>query len=112
MRTLQRRTMGGTLITTNSTINGHCYEPNNCLSPVHMERVRAAIIETERLCARDPRITASNLRVTVVNVTSLTPITEPLVDALQVVLTPRYDVRKREAPKRPNLIRRLLGMLR
>lgn len=112
MRCLQRRKVGRALISTNSTINGHCHEPNTRLSPVHMERIRASIIETEQLCARDPRITRDSLRVAVVNVTDLTPINESLVDALQVVLLPRYAVRKREAPKRPTLLHRLLGMLR
>lgn len=43
--------------------------------------------------------------------TQLTDEDDPL-RGVSVIRVARYDVRKREAPKRPNLIRRLLGMLR
>lgn len=76
--------------------------------PATRRQLGIAVGLAERQCVRVASITQSQPRILT---TLLTDEDEPL-QALSVLRTPRYDVRKREAPKRPSLIRRLLGMLR
>lgn len=69
------------------------------------------IIEAERLCVLEPSIRSDYPRVLQTQIVSLAPGADYL-HALSVIRAPRYAVRKREAPKRPTLIRRLWSVLR
>ena len=87
--------------------NAYVYNDNPVM-PATRIQLAVAVGLAERHCVLVSSITQNQPRILT---TQLTDADEPL-RALSVLRQPRYDVRKREAPKRPNLCRRLRGMLR